>query len=329
MRIRSPGADGHVLYFLRPDADGFSSTEAADAIKAGDVLIEDCTFENIGYEAIRISETEKYIVDSPVASLTVRNCTFTNVDAECVRYYSDLDAVTADAPVLIENLTINNCGTRVMFLKNSGGAIVRNIIISNSRMSLHPRNEDILDAQGNTDMPSFVSHIDTFNILIPALMDSLEIESADGEVDRATIYGYDPMYVDAENGDYTLADGSMLYSLGFEGADMGDLRWAIYSGPASAIDGISASPQGFRLAQNYPNPFNPTTSIDFSLSAAGWTNLEVYNLLGQRVATLIDGNYQPGDYSITFTGANIPSGLYFYRLQQREFSTIHKMVLLK
>lgn len=313
--------DGHGIAFLRPQADNLPDTVI---IKAGDVRFENCTFENFGYEAIRISETEKYPVDSPLESLTVRNCTFTNIDAECIRYYSDLDATTADAPVLIEHLTINNSATRVMFLKNSGGAIVRDIIISNSRSSSpHGRDDDILDAQGNTGVPSFVSHIDTFNVL------AVPIESADGEVDTTTLYGFDPMYVDAANKDYTLADGSPLYGLGHDGSALGDLRWATGTGPATAIDGTSMSPLGFRLGQNYPNPFNPMTTIDFSLDAAGWTSLEVYNLLGQRIAILIDGNYQPGNYSITFSGANIPSGLYFYRLQQRDFSSIHKMVLLK
>lgn len=114
--------------------------------------------------SLRISDTEKWVTDGALESLTVRNCTFTNIDAECVRYYSDLDAATPDAPVLLEHLTIDNSATRVFYLKNSGGAIVRDIIISNSRTSGHGRDSDLMDAQGNTDIPSFVSHIDTFQV---------------------------------------------------------------------------------------------------------------------------------------------------------------------
>ncbi|MFC1619540.1 T9SS type A sorting domain-containing protein [Candidatus Neomarinimicrobiota bacterium] len=223
--------DGHALYFLRPQAEYFPGT---DLIKAGDVLIENCTFTNFGYEPIRISETEKYPdppaapIESCLESLTVRNCTFTNIDAECVRYYSDLDATTPDAPVLVEHLTINNSATRVMFLKNSGGAIVRDILITNSRSSgPHGRDEDLLDAQGNTDVPSFVSHIDTFNIYLPpGLEDGVPIESADGEVDETTIFGFDPQYAAPLSFDYTLSTASHAFWSGHDGETMGDLRWA-------------------------------------------------------------------------------------------------------
>ncbi|MCF7804879.1 MAG: right-handed parallel beta-helix repeat-containing protein [Candidatus Marinimicrobia bacterium] len=205
---KDPNKDGHALKFY------------ADVV-AGDVLIEDSYFDGAGYEAIRISETEKYATDRALASLTVRNSTFTNIDAECIRYYSDVDPSTPDAPVLIENLTIENSATRTMYLKNSGGAIVRNIIVANSRLSGHGRDGDILDAQGNGDVTSYVSHIDTFNVKADA-----DIKSTDGEVDTTTLWGIDPMFADAANHDYTLTAASHLYGLGHEGATMGDLNWA-------------------------------------------------------------------------------------------------------
>ncbi len=191
-------------------------------VKAGDVLIENCTFTSFGYEAIRISDTEKWVTDGALESLTIRNCTFTNIDAEAVRYYSDLDAATPDAPVLIEHCTFNNTATRTIFLKNSGGAIVRDLIIANSRTSGHGRDDDLLDAQGNTDMPSYVSHIDTFNVK------PVPIKSSDGEVDTTTIYGIDPEFEDHENMNYTLLATSHLYGLASDGEAMGDLNWAIH-----------------------------------------------------------------------------------------------------
>src|SRR5690606_27535597 len=119
---------------------------------------------HFGYEAIRISETEKYPTDRCLDSLIVRNCTFTDIDAECVRYYSDLDAATPDAPVIIEHVTVNNSGTAAFYLKNSGGAIVRDVIIANTRTSGHGRDGNLMDCQGNTGVPAFVSHIDTFRV---------------------------------------------------------------------------------------------------------------------------------------------------------------------
>ncbi len=189
-------------------------------IKAGNILFENCTFTNFGYEAIRISDTEKWPTDAAVASLTVRNCTFTNIDAEGIRYYSDVDTATVDAPVLIEHITFNNSATRTMYLKNSGGAIVRDIIIANSRQSGHGRDGDLLDAQGNTNIPSFVSDIDTFNVK------AVPIKSTDGQVDENTVWGIDPQFEDAANLNYTLLETSHLYGMAHDGEALGDLRWA-------------------------------------------------------------------------------------------------------
>jgi len=189
-------------------------------IVAGGVKFENCTFTNFGYEAIRVSDTEKWVTDRALDSLIVRNCTFTNIDAEGIRYYSDLDAATADAPVIIEHLTFNNSGTRTIYLKNSGGAIVRDIIIANSRISGHGRDGDLMDPQGNTGVPAFVSYIDTFNVL------AVSIKSTDGEVDETTVFGADPMFEDAAALNYTLLPASHMYGLAHDGEAMGDLRWA-------------------------------------------------------------------------------------------------------
>ncbi|OPZ76673.1 MAG: hypothetical protein BWY77_01847 [bacterium ADurb.Bin431] len=187
---------------------------------AGTVRIENCSFAHFGYEAIRISETEKYPTDRCLDSLIIRNCTFTDIDAECVRYYSDLDAATPDAPVIIEHVTVNNSSTAAFYLKNSGGAVVRDIIIANTRTSGHGRDGNLMDCQGNTGVPAYVSHIDTFHVA------KVDIKATDGEVDAATVWGIDPLFRDAVNQDYTLLAASHLYGLGHDSEALGDLRWA-------------------------------------------------------------------------------------------------------
>ena len=88
------------------------------------------------------------------------------------------------------------------------------------------------------------------------------------------------------------------------------------------------------LSQNYPNPFNPTTTIKVGLSRATHAMLTVYNVLGAKVATLMDGDYPPGVYDVTWEGKDehgreLAGGIYIYRLQTAEFTSVKKMILLK
>ncbi len=92
----------------------------------------------------------------------------------------------------------------------------------------------------------------------------------------------------------------------------------------------SALPQNFLLEQNYPNPFNPSTAISYQLSAFSFVELSVYNMIGQKVATLIHKNQAAGRHSVTFKANGLPSGMYLYRLQtDRGCSQTRRMILLK
>ncbi|HZY10228.1 MAG TPA: T9SS type A sorting domain-containing protein [Bacteroidota bacterium] len=79
----------------------------------------------------------------------------------------------------------------------------------------------------------------------------------------------------------------------------------------------SALPESYVLSQNYPNPFNPSTNIKFSLPNTGFVTLKVYNILGQDVATLINGLMETGTYNVDFDASDLSSGIYMYRLQVR------------
>ncbi len=85
----------------------------------------------------------------------------------------------------------------------------------------------------------------------------------------------------------------------------------------------------YALAQNFPNPFNPSTKIAFSLPKQGNVTLKVYNMLGKEIATLVNEVRSIGNYEINFDGANLSSGVYFYKLEAEGFSEVKRMMLIK
>ncbi len=88
-------------------------------------------------------------------------------------------------------------------------------------------------------------------------------------------------------------------------------------------------PEDYALAQNYPNPFNPTTTIQFNLKVPGKTSLEVYDILGRKVATLLNQEMKAGAHVVNWNARNYASGVYFYRLQSGNFAQVKKMMLVK
>ena len=88
-------------------------------------------------------------------------------------------------------------------------------------------------------------------------------------------------------------------------------------------------PNNFILEQNYPNPFNPSTIIKYSIAEDGFVKLSVYNLLGEEVAKLVNESKKAGRYEVTFNAAEYSSGVYLYRLETTNYSSIKKMVLVK
>jgi len=96
------------------------------------------------------------------------------------------------------------------------------------------------------------------------------------------------------------------------------------------IDAVDANtPSSFALEQNYPNPFNPSTKINFTLGKPANVKLVVYNILGQKVATLIDTRMDVGPHTYEFNASKLASGVYFYKLEAGDFRSVKKMLLLK
>ena len=92
---------------------------------------------------------------------------------------------------------------------------------------------------------------------------------------------------------------------------------------------VKMKPENSSLAQNYPNPFNPSTLISFQLKTGSFVSLVVYDLLGREVRTLVSGNIPEGSYNIRFMAADLPSGIYFYKLTADNYSTTKSMILIK
>jgi hypothetical protein len=92
---------------------------------------------------------------------------------------------------------------------------------------------------------------------------------------------------------------------------------------------IVNSPVEFSLSRNFPNPFNPETVIRFSIAEEGYTNLSVYNLIGEKVVNLVDEKLNRGSYTVTFNARNFPSGIYLYKLSSGSNTLTGKMILLK
>lgn len=103
---------------------------------------------------------------------------------------------------------------------------------------------------------------------------------------------------------------------------------------SSVVEVEVLGPKEFSLEQNYPNPFNPTTTINFSLAADSKVTLKVFNILGQELMTLLNGNFTAGNHKIDFDGSSLNSGVYLYRIDAtgvdgKTFSSVKKMILNK
>ncbi len=147
--------------------------------------------------------------------------------------------------------------------------------------------------------------------------------------------GSDPLFRNPAAQDYHLNDGSPAIDkgdpaegTGFPGGRI-DLGAFEYDGTTSAIFPRQNYVEDYKLEQNYPNPFNPSTVIRYQLSAVNFVELVVYNLLGEKVRTLVNRRQKTGKYTIQFIGNSLPSGVYFYRLSAGSFSQIRKMTLLR
>jgi hypothetical protein len=100
-----------------------------------------------------------------------------------------------------------------------------------------------------------------------------------------------------------------------------------------AMLGVSGNntqlPKTFALEQNYPNPFNPNTNIKFQLPKSEFVTVTIFDMLGRKVATLLNEQKEAGYYDMKFDGTNYASGMYFYKIEAGNFTDTKKMILIK
>lgn len=131
-------------------------------------------------------------------------------------------------------------------------------------------------------------------------------------------------YRDTLDGAYP--NTAAAYTGSTEGFPVGDLNWFPQFLGVEQIDNV---PSSFELYQNYPNPFNPVTTIRFKLEEQAFVSLGIYNVLGQKVATLVSEELSFGTHQVSFDASSLSSGVYFYKLESGKQVNVKKMMLLK
>ncbi len=165
------------------------------------------------------------------------------------------------------------------------------------------------------------------------------IVDADGNVVGSTVADPAGAYVfeGLGNGNYMLSVNSIFFAdKEVDGIAIGDEANTIEVTVSLTPDGVTSvkggteSPESFTLSQNYPNPFNPSTVIRFSLSESASVTLKVYNVIGQQVAVLVNGEFRnAGNHEVSFDASKLSNGVYIYRLETAGLTLTKKMTLLK
>ncbi len=217
------------------------------------------------------------------------------------------------APLFINTIIYGNSPAQVHLLAQSGLDFIHCLIEGGMNgftgASFSGTYENCIDSN-----PLFVSsndfHLQNSSPCIGAAIDSIEI---------AGVWYYCPV---------TDIEGNLRPNPPSSMPDIGAYE-SPFANPVGVEENPAVHPTDYTLYQNYPNPFNPSTTIRFSIPEESFVTLKVFNSLGEEITTLINENIIAGNYEVEFDAADLPSGIYFYRLQTGSFVETKKMVLMK
>jgi hypothetical protein len=166
-----------------------------------------------------------------------------------------------------------------------------------------------------------------YNWMTHDTLDTLYNSGTEGPV---TITSQD--FQNINPGDSAIVYYGMAFGSSFVSVKAGlDSLSAKYNSILTSVtkNNVNNSPTNFKLNQNYPNPFNPSTTISFSIPVQENVSIVIYNILGMKVATLLNEVKAAGNYTLNFNARNLPSGIYFYKLESGSYTSVKKMILIK
>lgn len=237
-----------------------------------------------------------------------------------------------------------SCGTT--WRTKNGGTTWITMSIASSDYQVHIVDSmTVFAAQGNgfyklnspffvpVELASFTASVDDNNVTLSWITAS-ELNNSGFEVERSfDKENYEKVTFVSGNGTTTETNYySFRLNERFSQTVYYRLKQIDYDGSfeySNFIEVTGTTPNSFSLEQNFPNPFNPTTKINFTLPVESNVKINVYNLLGQKIAEIVNSKFNSGKHSIEFNGANLASGIYIYKIDAEEFTDIKKMQILK
>ena len=230
------------------------------------------------------------------------------------------------------NYLVTN-GSGVFVLDQNTGAILSQPVSGVSGRFITPYDRSIIPVE----LTSFNANVNAGNVVLNWTT-STETNNKGFEVQRNSGNGFETLSFVNGNGTstqphtYTYADNNVR-----EGQYTYRLKQVDFDGTSEYSNSVEVSvvqPKVYSLTQNYPNPFNPTTQINFSLAVDSKVTLKVFDILGQEVATLLNGTITSGAHNVTFDASKLNSGVYLYKIEANgvdgsSFTSVKKMILTK
>jgi hypothetical protein len=268
-----------------------------------------------------------YRIENTVGELDTFGFSYSVDDDGAINFDDDLDGIISpDGKMFVAGKTIMDEGensTYIIGIKKSTG--IDNSTLSGSYIYNQVQTESgglseetsffarvNFDGEGEGEVVMFLGEAesDTFEYNIES-DGSFEIDSTLGAISMDGRY-----FFNIELGD----EDGVAYGLGIRGEE-----------PSLSVENIltDQTPASFVLEQNFPNPFNPSTIINYELRMTNDVKLSVYNLLGQKITTLVSGKQSAGRYQVEWDATGFASGVYYYSLEAGDSRSVRKMVLVR